>query len=663
MIENQNLTIDLNGYTFEVSEGADTSSRAFKIIGTSVVTVKNGTIIAAADINSGAYGTIRTEGTAVVTLENLKLYNYRGGGLNVKVVTGTTVTLNSCEIYSQYGGGVEASGGTIVLNNTKIEQKGVYSNGWYSVAIEINGGGKVTVNSGEYFGSAIDTDDNAKMGNSIAFILSSGGTLDIKGGTFSGVVAEEANASNFCGLIYADARAIVNIYGGTFNSNGAILDMRNNEGNPLANPEATLYGGTFSADPTVSGLYAGNLIKLAEGKKVVEQDGTYTVDTIIVAKVGDQYFSNLADAIEAAKNGETVTLLDNVVLPDNWTPACNGTRSGSSYTGEAFAGVLDGNGYTISNVKDSLIGVLVGTVKNVTIEANINNATSDSVGAVAGILVGGTISKVTVSGTVVGPKAVGGIVGRVLADGNIDNCVNTAAVTSTSSSDAAGGIVGKAYYTATGKEMNITNCTNSGTISGKYAAGGIVGFSAANVIGCTNRGDVVLAGNTAKSIGGIIGEQTNYGEVAQNANFVNITVTEGTANAGGIIGWLRYQNSAANYPANETVIVNGNTNEGAIASTYTAGGIIGLAYNQAIVTENENKATSVSAGTFAGGIVGGLQVDNNNLSTNEAIRFTVTQNTTATALENITANCKDAIAYNNGPGDPTFAKISDNILK
>jgi len=305
LITDKDITIDLNGKTIAVSEGGSTNSRVFLINGDSKVTVKNGTLIAEADKESGTYGTIRTEGTAQVTLENLKMYNYRGGGLNVKAVSGTTVTINNCEIYSQYGGGVEASGGNIILNNTKIDQKGVYGNGWYSVAMEINGGGKITVNSGEYSGSAIATDANAAMGNSVAFILSSGGTLTINGGEFNAVVAETAADANFCGIIYADRAAVVNINGGTFKSNGAILDMRNNTGTQ-PNPIATISGGTFSADPTVSGLGNSNLIKLADGYAATENaDGTWTVDrdyTVITPADGTDKVANgtaLADAITA----------------------------------------------------------------------------------------------------------------------------------------------------------------------------------------------------------------------------------------------------------------------------------------------------------------------------------------------------------------------------
>ena len=278
LIENKNLTIDLNGKTFTVEEGASTNNRNFKVIGTSTVTIENGTMVAEGEITSGAYGTVRTEDGAIVTLDNVKLYSYRGYGLNVKANTGTKITINNSEIYSQYSGGVEADGGEIELNNVKIDQKGVYSSGnWCSVAIGVNGGGKVTVNSGEYSAATIQTDANAAQGTWVAYVMSSGGTLDIKGGTFTGVVAETASAANACGLICADRAAVVNIYDGIFNSNGAILDMRNNVGTQ-PNPVATLAGGIFSADPRKSGLYSSNLIKVKEGCYVISaENGKYSV--------------------------------------------------------------------------------------------------------------------------------------------------------------------------------------------------------------------------------------------------------------------------------------------------------------------------------------------------------------------------------------------------
>ena len=399
-------------------------------------------------------------------------------------------------------------------------------------------------------------------------------------------------------------------------------------------------------------------------------------DTVENDSYGNEYDQDAEYAVEvktadelhkALENDDNVVLATDIALPDDWTPAGNGTRSGASFTGDSYTGIFNGNGKTISNVKNSLFGVVTGTVKNVKLVAAIDNTESDSVGAVARILAGGTISDVTVSGSVKGEKAVGGVVGRVLAAGTVSNCTNSATVESTSGSDAAGGIVGKAYYTVTGKEMNIIGCKNTGTINGKYAAGGIVGFSAANVKNCENSGEITMTGTNASAVGGIIGEQTNYGTISGNKNTKDITVNGSTnVNVGGIIGWIRYQNNAA-YANNMTIAVTNNENSGNISSGTSTGlgtgGIVGLAYNQAKVNGNKNTATAISGGTFAAGIVGGLQVNADNLTMGESVRFVVTSNTSATTLDNISGNYKDLFAYNNDPGNNSFADISENTTE
>ncbi|MBR2367257.1 MAG: hypothetical protein IKA81_01440 [Alistipes sp.] len=278
IITDKNITIDLNGNTFTVSNGANTNNRNFKVNGSSVVTIKNGTMVAAGNYSSGAYGTLRTEGTANVTLEGVKLYNYRGNGLNVKALSGTTVTVNDTEIYSQYGGGIESAGGIIELTNVKVEQKGMYTAPYNSMAISVNGGGTVTVNSGTYSTECITAEEAYNQGTShgpwCAGVLNSGGTLIIKGGTFSNDnFGENTLATAARGLLLADTGANIQVQGGTFNAVKAIVDIQNNLGDASKNPSATISGGNFSANP----LTWEGLIKVAAGYKVVEENGIWTV--------------------------------------------------------------------------------------------------------------------------------------------------------------------------------------------------------------------------------------------------------------------------------------------------------------------------------------------------------------------------------------------------
>ena len=388
--------------------------------------------------------------------------------------------------------------------------------------------------------------------------------------------------------------------------------------------------------------------------QTIENSNTYYIanDTDLKA------FRDKVNAGEAFE-GKTIELTKDISLAEEWAPIGNGSRNGSTYTDKAFKGIFDGKGKSISNVKITanttdandaigLFGVVDGgTVKNVTLNVNINVVNNKLAGGAIGLLVnGGTAEKIHVTGNVKAADGVGGIVGRMLISGTIKECVNEAVVDAAEvGSGSGGGIVGKAYYTATGKAMNIQDCENRGSITAAYCAGGIAGLSAANVSGCTNSGSVT-AGNHA---GGIVGEQTNYGAVSGNTNSADV-IGKNTA-AGGIIGWVRYQDNS-NYTNNALITVTGNTNSGSIGKGEDGtgelgyGGIVGTLYNQGTVSGNTNNAPTITGGTFAAGIVGGPQIVNNNKKI-DGTTVTITNNVTTTTLDKITGTNTDLIAWKN----------------
>ncbi|MBR4285724.1 MAG: hypothetical protein IKT36_06570, partial [Methanocorpusculum sp.] len=374
---------------------------------------------------------------------------------------------------------------------------------------------------------------------------------------------------------------------------------------------------------------------------------------------------------------------------EEWTPIGNGRRSDSQHTGKSFSGTFDGAGHTISNLKitsgDSsnavgLFGVLNGgTVKNLVLSnVQITLSSCKNAGAAIGLMVNGaTAENIYVSsGSVSAADGAGGIVGRMTISGTIKDCINSATVSA--AGGGAGGIVGKAYYTATGKVMTIQNCINTGDVTSTYAAGGIVGLSAANVNGCMNTG-TISAGVEA---GGIIGEQCQYGVISGNSNSGTISNTDVTGKGdnangevsgstgttyGGIIGWIRYNYklTSPEYPLTAPISVTDNTNSGSIEATdcsLGAGGIVGSIYNNASVTGNINLATSVKGGVFAAGIVGNAQTNSAN-AYYDTLGITVENNYVGTIEEQITVSnggiCKDLFCYNNNV-DP-FNVQSKNI--
>lgn len=200
----------------------------------------------------------------------------------------------------------------------------------------------------------------------------------------------------------------------------------------------------------------------------------------------------------------------------------------ATYTPSAvyFRGTYDGNGKTITiknyvstgESTQGLVCNLYGTIKNLTLNANIDIVTNgdlSTVGGIAGYVSGGTVDNCKVNGEIKGKSAVGGIVGK-LQSGTIKNCINTAVVYARTYD--AGGVVG----TSAGDSAHvITNCANYGAVSANSTsssatykkAGGIVGTAANDTVisYCFNAGPVSNgeSGSALTHAGAIAGSVTS----------------------------------------------------------------------------------------------------------------------------------------------------------
>lgn len=388
---------------------------------------------------------------------------------------------------------------------------------------------------------------------------------------------------------------------------------------------------------------------------------SFAVDGTIVEINDADGLRTFANNVNSGKSyeGVTVVLKNDIVFGSDqeWVPIGNGTRNGSGYTGCAFEGVFEGNGKTISGITvnrtvgdaDDALGLFGvvdgGTVRNLVLkDVKIGAPDSECAGGVIGLMVNGaSAEKITVSGSISAKRGNGGIVGRMTVSGSISECINNADISAAGAN--AGGIAGAAYYTEDGKEMFIKNCVNNGTVTSTGGvAGGIVGLSAANISGCENKGAVQGCGT---SIGGIAGEQQNYGSVTACVNSAEITNCDGGGyGTGGIIGWVRYNGSQQDYQRKAPVFVTGNFNSGTINGGNDGGGIIGTLYNAGEITGNENNAESISGTTFAAGIVGNIQTNEEPEGIDKKA-FSVYNNVSVTPKESIMGSCKDIYVYNN----------------
>ena len=197
--------------------------------------------------------------------------------------------------------------------------------------------------------------------------------------------------------------------------------------------------------------------------------------------------SSAADWVNICASATNSNLSAHVKLMDNID------LSETNFKSVRLSGELDGNGHTISGLKQPLFNDLNGaTVKNLAIVgATVTGSYSAGVGILACYAAGTCkIEKCYVSGSIKVKHTnsyygVGGILGAVEASATatLENCILEASIenTTTNSSQCnAGGLVGLAKGSS---NLTIKNCYTTGSVNagGKYA-GGLVGFAQFNSV-------------------------------------------------------------------------------------------------------------------------------------------------------------------------------------
>lgn len=361
--KNQNVVLDLNGKS--VTGNTDSETTYALITNKGTLTIQDATGTGKLEVyptkpwvyseaNPGGYASnlIRNEGT--LTVENGNLYNDGKG--------------SACYAIDNYtGGNVTINGGTV--NTAKSSAVRLFYNDKDKNG---NGGGSVTVNGGvighynsdddsSYMGIQVQKGTNANVtvsGGTIAgqyalYANNTGGSIEITDGTFDGYV----------GFAAAVPEESISISGGTFKEwVGAWGDQT-----------GFISGGNFATDPTE--YCAAGYIGKANG------DNTYSVVTgAYVAQIGTTKYETLEEAIAAAQDGETITLLadcagNGIKVPQGkYTTGLTVDFGGFTYTvdGETVGSTgTETNGFQL--LKDNKITFKNGTITSTKAKILVQN--------------------------------------------------------------------------------------------------------------------------------------------------------------------------------------------------------------------------------------------------------------------------------------------------
>lgn len=352
-----NRTVDLNGHTWTCT-GTDANSAAFEInYPDATLTVKNGKVVSSQLVGlipSAMGGTITYDNSTLV-FDGVVMTTTAHSGIETNGNNSNdTVTLRNSTLNVPEGFGIYfPSSGTLTIENSKINAKtmGVQV---CAGGLNISGAGTAITVSGDGIDKTIN-DGAIEDGAAISIVNRIGykglTNIEVKGGTFT------AKGDN----------AAVKAYKWE-NQTASAFD---NSENVVA-----ISGGTFSSAVDKS-LCADGYIPTQNA------DGTYGVKVgKYVAEIGSQGYGSLQEAINAAQDGQTVTLLANaaedVVISKSITLDLGGKTLTNTNAGKATISVQSGT-VTVKN------GSVVGGTDYYNIEAKKDvNLTLTDVTAKAG---------------------------------------------------------------------------------------------------------------------------------------------------------------------------------------------------------------------------------------------------------------------------------------
>lgn len=321
-----------------------------------VITLENGTYVMSEDTTA----TIKVPNGKNATLDlNGKTLTNKTGEHTIIVENGATLTITGNGIVDNvsHGKGAIVNSGEVTLNGGTFKrsaEKGTYSpngnggNSWYTIAnygtMEINtgvtvenaggyssmirNGGDVTAEcnltiEGGNFAGGINTVKNDSFGvltinggnfsNTAQYVIMNWNKAEITAGTFR--TLDTASAVLFTSAYGGDANTIgkLSISGGEFKHASDTQEMIVDHYDETNKGNAVVTGGKFDAD--ISKYIPTDYVQSADG--TVEKLG----ETNAVAKVGGTYYKTLADAVAAAQDGDTITLLKDVDLGNTVTVA------------------------------------------------------------------------------------------------------------------------------------------------------------------------------------------------------------------------------------------------------------------------------------------------------------------------------------------------------
>lgn len=380
----------------------------------------------------------------------------------------------------------------------------------------------------------------------------------------------------------------------TLNSVSSSYDLITTQLQKIRDLSVQAASGTYSAEDCAA-INAEAQQRIESVKNIIEKNNRIIgehnfIDRVNTISMGDaiasgydenHIISNAADFFSKIN----ADLSGNFILMGDIDMSELGTFSDTIFQ-DYFYGALNGNGYSISNLKNTLFEYSEGaTIENLGLK-EVNISYSDDEAA--------ALIRYSYDGTI------------------INNCYVTGSITSTS--DDAGGLIAQAYDTT------VTNSYFKGNVSGDQNTGGLIGqCQNSTVSNCYSEADVIGSGYDT---GGLVGYswKSNFSQI-NTSGTVTSNGTESTT-TGGLVGSFSAGSISDSY-STATVLTAGETSGGfagemgssSVTNCYSTGNVTNTNYDDGEYTggfigdsyDNEiNGAYSTGNVTVSSGAAGGF---------------------------------------------------------
>ena len=250
------VTYNLAGQTMTATTAFDTSFKdgtrktGYSLIHAgkdAVVALEDGNIVASVQENENGlslYGVLRVFDGASATVENINVV-YNGASTGAVGGTGAvfclggpgTLTVKDTVVTVANAMGAEIAEGTATFENVTFKNAG--DGAWNDICVGVSFGGTANIKSGTYIAATNGTKSGYCVG-----VLTTGGTLNISGGTFEGKL--------FIGNDHepTSVDSVINITGGTFDGK-AFNSLTAADWATLANVDASCVTGAGTNNVTI----------------------------------------------------------------------------------------------------------------------------------------------------------------------------------------------------------------------------------------------------------------------------------------------------------------------------------------------------------------------------------------------------------------------------